>query len=416
MSSTTVNYAALYERKTLPASAKKVGNILLLAGLIAAGLVLFFDPVRGAFASTWVFMFLLSIGLGSLFFVALEYLTGAVWSVPFRRIAEYLSGLLYIAPIFAIPALMIGVFGHTDMFEWTHVEVVANDPFLSQKAPYLNPTFFLGRTVVILSLFMIFRFLIIRNSQKQDETGDAKLSRTNVKLSAAFMFVFALGITLIAIDYMMSLEPHWFSTMFGVYYFAGTFFCTMAAIAIFSVYLNKDGLLIPGINQNHYYSVGALMFAFTAFWGYIAFSQFMLIAYANIPEETFWFLPRMDLSSGWGYVSIGLIFVHFVIPFAMMIQRPSKQNPSRLKFMGMWFLLAHLYDLYWVIYPTFSRIMTTDPGDKHVYAGPFFGLQELGFLALAIGVLISGFFMFAKDKNLIAIRDPKLQRGMDFHL
>jgi hypothetical protein len=412
----TVNYAATYQPKALPASAKKTGSVLLVLGLIVAGISLFVDPVRGAFASTWIFMFLLSIGLGSLFFTALEYLTGAVWSTPFRRIAEYLSGLLYIAPLFAIPAIVIGVFGHTDMFEWTHTHVVEHDPFLSQKAPYLNPTWFLIRTVIILGLFMVFRTLIVRNSRKQDETGDQKLSRINVKLSAAFMFVFAIGITLIAIDYMMSLEPHWFSTMFGVYYFAGTFFCTMATIAIFAVSLNENNYLLPGINKNHYYSVGALMFAFTAFWGYIAFSQFMLIAYANIPEETFWFLPRMDLASGWGIVSIGLIFVHFVIPFAMMIQRPSKQNPERLKFMGMWFLMAHLYDLYWVIYPTFSRINTPNPEGAHAYAGPFFSWQELGFLALGIGVLITGFYMFADKKNLVAIRDPKLQRGMDFHL
>jgi len=416
----TINYAANYQTQSLPASTKKTGSILLLVGLVLSAIALFVDPVRGAFASTWIFMFLLSIGLGSLFFIALEYLTGAVWSVPFRRIAEYLSALLYIAPIFALPAILIGVLDighlHTDMFHWTHEAEVATDPFLSQKAPYLNPTWFLIRSVIILGLFMVFRTLLVRNSKKQDQTGDTKLSRINVKISAAFMFVFAIGITLIAIDYMMSLEPHWFSTMFGVYYFAGTFFCTMAAIAIFAVSLNEKGYLLPGINQNHYYSIGALMFAFTAFWGYIAFSQFMLIAYANIPEETFWFLPRMDLSSGWGYVSIGLIFIHFVIPFAMMVQRPSKQNSERLKFMGFWFLIAHLYDLYWLIYPTYSRINTVDAVEEHIYNGPFFGWQELGFLALGIGVLIVAFYAFANNKNLVAIRDPKLQRGMDFHL
>lgn len=416
MSSTTVNYAEMYQTKALPAKARTIGNVLLALGAIGAGLTFAFDPVRGAFASTMIFTFLLSIGLGSLFFTALEYLTGAVWSTPFRRIAEYLSGLLYIAPLFALPAIIIGVFGHTDMFEWTHTNVVENDPFLSQKAPYLNPQWFVIRTVLILGLFMIFRTLIVRNSRKQDSTGDMKLSRKNVKLSAAFMFVFAIGITLISIDYMMSLEPHWFSTMFGVYYFAGTFFCTIATIAIFSVYLNDNGYLLPGINQNHFYSVGALMFAFTAFWGYIAFSQFMLIAYANIPEETFWFLPRMDLSSGWGFVSIGLIFIHFVIPFAMMIQRPSKLDTTRLKYMGFWFLMAHMYDLYWLIYPTFSRIMTTETTEKHVYVGPYFGWQELAFISLGIGVLIVGFYAFANNKNLVAIKDPKLQRGMDFHL
>ncbi|GAB5466319.1 MAG: membrane protein [Candidatus Kapaibacteriales bacterium] len=417
---TQVNYAALYSPKPLDGKAKKWGMVMLLIGLVLSGLALFLDPERAAFASTLIFMLVLSIGLGSMFFVALEYMTGAVWSVPFRRIAEVFSGLLYIAPIFALPAILIGVLDighlHPDMFHWTHVEEVASDPFLSQKEPYLNPTWFLIRSVLILSLFAIFRAIIVGNSRKQDQTGDAKLSRRNVKFSAAFMFVFAIGITLISIDYMMSLEPHWFSTMFGVYYFAGTFFCTMAAIAIAATTLHKQGALLHGVNSNHFYSIGALMFAFTAFWGYIAFSQFMLIAYANIPEETFWFLPRMSIDSGWGLVSIGLIFVHFVIPFAMLIQRPSKVNPDRLKYMGIWFIFAHLYDLYWLIYPTYSRIMTTNPVEEHIYIGPFFSWHELGFLLLGIGTIIVAFYAFGDKKNMVAIRDPKLQRGMDFHL
>lgn len=415
-----------YEKHALPKGIGRWSMILILVGLIGTMMAFFMADdhgQRGAFASNIAFMFTISIGMGSLFFVALEHIIGAIWSVPFRRLAELLSNAIYIAPLFAIPILYnvymeMGGHGLFNMFEWTHDEVVQNDVFLSQKAPYLNEGFFIARTVVIWLIMVVFRSLLVGNSYKQDRTGGQKINKASARLSGLFMVIFAISITVLAMDYMMSLEPHWFSTIFGVYYFAGTFNATIAILTLIAVGLNERGLLINGINKDHYYSLGVLMFAFTAFWMYMAFSQFMLIWYANIPEETFWFMPRMKGS--FAFVSIGLIFIKFVIPFGLTIQRPAKMDPSRLRFVAVWILCAHLYDLYWLIYPTYAKMVAHHGGDHGAHgvteSSVFFGWQELSLITLAVGLILFVFNMAGKNRDLVAWNDPKINRGLNFHL
>jgi hypothetical protein len=200
----------------------------------------------------------------------------------------------------------------------------------------------------------------------------------------------------------MSLEPHWFSTIFGVYYFSGTILAALAFVTFIVVYMNEKGLLINGIKRDHYYSLGAYLFAFTNFWAYIAFSQFMLIWYANLPEETIWFLQRWEGS--WMYVSIALIIIHFIVPYFGLLSQPSKMNPKRLMFMSVWILFAHLVDLYWLIMPTYSR------------EGVALGWMEIGFPILAIGIAVTIFTIKSKKENHVPVGDPKLKRGLDFRL
>ncbi|MBU2493002.1 MAG: quinol:cytochrome C oxidoreductase [Bacteroidetes bacterium] len=343
-------------------------------------------------------MFLTSIGLGSLFLVAIEYLGGAVWSTPFRRVSEFLAAVLIVVPIIAIPVYL----NLHSIFHWTHTDVVAADPILSGKSAYLNETFFAVRVVVFFALWLLFYFLITKNSKKQDETKDQNLTTRNIKLSAVFMPIFALTITFASIDWIMSLNPHWFSTIFGVYYFTGSLLAALAAGTFIIVMLNEKGYLIKGLKKDHYYSLGALLFAFTNFWAYIAFSQFMLIWYANLPEETVFFMDR--LHGSWVYVSIGLIFIRFIIPYAGLLSQPSKMNAKNLKFFSLWILFAHFYDLYWLIMPSYSK------------EGFVLGWMELGFPLLAVGIIILVFSIKSKKENLIPIGDPKLQRGLDFRL
>jgi hypothetical protein len=213
---------------------------------------------------------------------------------------------------------------------------------------------------------------------------------------------FAITITFSAIDWLMSLEPHWFSTIFGVYYFSGTVLAALAATTIAAVLLNENGYLVKGLKTDHYYSLGALLFAFTNFWAYIAFSQFLLIWYANLPEETFWLLQRWEGS--WVYFSIGLIIVHFVIPYFGLLSQPSKMDPKRLVVMSGVILFAHLYDIYWMAMPTFSK------------EGVVFGWMEFGFPLFAAGLIIIVFVLVSRGKNLVPVGDPKLKRGIDFRL
>lgn len=391
-----------YTGKDLPKSFSKTGFALLGLGLVLVIASFYVDGLRASFNSVLGFTFILSIGVGSLFMVALEYIAGAVWSTPFRRISENLSILTFIAPLVAIPVFL----NMHSIYHWTHLEVVETDVLLKFKQPYLNETFFYIRSALFFVIMGIFYFVFVSGSDKQDKTGDQKITKRNIIFSAPFMFIFAISISIMAIDYLMSLEPHWFSTIFGVYYFAGTFLSAIATLTLFVLYLKDKGLLPKQINKNHLYNLGGLMFAFTAFWTYIAFSQFVLIWYANLPEETMWFIPRMK--NGWEFLSIGLIFIHFIIPFGLLIQRKAKMNESRLKFAAFWILFAHLYDLYWLIMPTYSHAAKTH--------GPQFSWFEIAFPILVAGIVIVVFSIISKNKPLIPIGDPKLQRGLDFHL
>ncbi len=395
-----------YEQKDLPASYTKWSNILLILGLVLGILAYWIDPQRAAFASLIGFMLSVSIGMGAMFLIAIEHASGAIWSVPFRRITEYMTGALYVAPILAVPVIISLFSHHGGIYHWTHTEDVLSDPFLSKKMAYLNTQSFMIRFIAIWLLNVVFKFLMVGSSFKQDKTGGQAISKRNAFWSAIYVAIFAISVTVYAVDFMMSLEPHWFSTMYGVYFFAGTFSTVMAMLTLYVIYFDKNKMLITGIRSDHYYSLGGWMFAFTAFWAYIAFSQFMLIWYANIPEETFWYIPRME--GVWAYVSIGLMLIKFIVPFGLLIQRESKSNPSRLKLAAYWIIGAHVYDLYWLIYPTYSKMVGN--------VNPIFGWQEIGFIILAVGLMMTSFRMAAKGKNHIPIGDPKLERGLNFHL
>ncbi len=387
-----------YTKQELPPRFRFFGIILLLIGIAAFVLSFFVDQERASFNTIIAFMFTFSIGVGSLFLVALEFVVGADWSVPFRRVSEFLALGTFIAFLFVLPLL----FNMHEVFHWTHHEAVKNDEILNHKAPYLNETFFYIRSGAAFVIFAFFYYVIIKKSRKLDESFNPKINKSVTRWSAIFMPVFAVVLTYMAIDWMMSLEPHWFSTIFGVYYFSGTILAALAGLTLFSLYLNENGLLPKGIRRDHYYNFGALMFAFINFWAYIAFSQFLLIWYANVPEETFWFIYRMD--GPWGIYSIGLIIVHFVIPYALLLPRPAKSDPRRLKIASVWILLAHYYDLYFLIMPTYARPEIP------------FGWMEVLMPILPVGLIIFGFGIAARGKNLIPVGDPKLRSGMEFHL
>lgn len=389
-----------YQKKDLPAGLSKIGLIIFTIGTVLSLLAFFVDQERAIFNYLVVYMMLVSVGLGSLFLVVLEYVAGADWSTPIRRIPEFFSALLPLLFILVIPLL---VFNH-DLFHWAHTEAVADDKILQGKAPYLNITFFAVRTFIFIGLWSLFFWILTRNSIKQDENKDQTLTKKNIRLSAVFIPVFAITITFTAIDFIMSLEPHWFSTIFGVYYFAGTVVAALASITIAVILLKEKGYFNPWMTDDHLFSLGALLFAFVNFWAYIAFSQFLLIWYADLPEETSWFLTRWNGS--WSVFSIALIIIHFAVPYFTLLTQPSKKNPKVLKFVAIWLLFAHLFDLFWMIMPNMGSMK----------GGYVFSWIDLVFPIAAVGIVILVFNMSAKKQNLIPIGDPKLKRGIDFHL
>jgi hypothetical protein len=387
-----------YQKKDLPSGMIRLGWILLILGIILGIIAFLTDYNRAIFNYLLAYMFILSIGIGALFLVSIEYVVGADWSTPIRRVIELFSALIPFLIILVIPLLL----SFHELFHWSHTEAVAEDELLQIKAPYLNTTFFVIRVGVVLLIWILFWYFITRNSEKQDETGEQILTKRNIILSAIFIPVFAITVTVTSVDWLMSLEPHWFSTIFGVYFFSGSVIAALAAVTLAVVTLKERGYLHPRIINDHYYSLGALLFTFINFWAYIAFSQYMLIWYADLPEENFWFLNRWD--GGWEYISILLIIVHFVVPYATLLSQPAKMDPKRLKFISLWILIAHVVDLYWLILPNMNK------------TGFSFSWIDLVFPIFTAGFIIVIFNFWAGRKNLVPVGDPKLERGLNFHL
>lgn len=385
-----------YIKRELPKKVFQVGLILTVVGLLFIGISYGFNYQRALFNNLIGFVFAAGVSIGALVLVALEYLAGATWSVPSRRVSEFLAAALPFVFILALPLL----FNLNGVFHWAHI-TPNTDELIKHKSPYLNEWFLIIRFFVVFGVFYLFYSLFIKNSRKQDASGDQKLTRNNVKLSAPFMIIAGIGISLIAIDWLMSLEPHWYSTIFGIYYISTTLLAGLAATTLVVVLLKEKGYLHPRMTSDHYYSFGALLFGITNFWAYIAFSQFLLIWYANIPEETSWFMMRWV--GNWKYVSILLIIIKFAIPYLGLLTYPSKTDPKRLVIVSAIILFAHLFDMYWLVMPSYSKTV-------------ILGIYEIGFPVFIVGVYIILFYFLSKKQNLVPINDPKLERGLDFHL
>jgi hypothetical protein len=386
----------IYQRKDLPKSFERLGYILFFIGIITGGLSYLIDPIRASFNYLIMYVFLLSLGLGSLFLIAIEYLTGADWSVQLRRISEFLASVILVLFVLVLPLL----FNLNNIFTWLNKSVIESDKILKGKSAYLNSTFFIIRVFFCLLLWGLFYTLLTRNSKLQDTTKDNKLTKKNIIISAVFIPVFAITLTIAAVDWLMSLDAHWYSTIFGVYFFSGSVVAALAAVTYSAIKLKEKGYLHPKFLDEHLYSLGTLLFVFINFWAYIAFSQYMLIWYADLPEETEWFLHRWH--DGWAVISLLLIFAHFIIPYAMLLSQPSKMDPKRLKFITIWILAAHFIDLFWIIMPSIN--------------GAIFSWMDLTFPFAAVGVIILVFAFKAKHNNLIPIGDPKLEKSINIRL
>ncbi len=392
--------SAGYTKKELPNSLSAWGYALLIAGVILSVISFMIDPARASFGYLTAYIFLLCISVGSLFLVTMEYVSGAVWSVPFRRISELFAAsvpflLLLIIPLF---------FSMKHLFAWMNPEVVAHDKVWQARMSYLNVPFFIIRDVIILLIWWAFYFFIIRNSRKQDSVADQSLTTINIKLSAAFIPIFAFTVSVLSFDWLMSMVPKWYSTIFGVYIFADAAWVGFAVVTLASVLLNEKGYLSPKIKNDHYYSLGTWMFAFTVFWAYIAFSQYMLQWYGNLPEEIIYYINRWN--GGWKYVSLILVIAHFIVPFLFLVPRGSKTNPKILIFASIWIIATQYLDSYWLVMPSMVN-------NGFTYT---FNPIDFAFPIAAVGLMIVIFTTAAKKHNLLPIGDPKLKRSWDFHL
>jgi hypothetical protein len=375
----------------------------LMAGLGLLGVIgAWFAGDSARFSANWFVwsILLLAVALGSLFIVALEHLTRAQWSIVLRRVPERLSGLLpALAVVFAIGAAL-GLAGNFGWSTPAFREALATEPHLHGKAIWYSSPFFIGRLVFIFAVWLMSWKLLAGGSMKQDETKDPRFSLFAKRFSAPFMWLFAISVTVLTVDWLMGMSPRWFSTIFGVYGFSGIFLSGLAATVLGILHLKKQGRL-QEVRPDHLYSLGGFLFAFTVFWAYIAFSQFMLIWYANLPEETFWFHTR--LTGGWYPVTFILPILRFIVPFFALLSREVKMDARRLSLVAVLVLVGQALDLYWLIVPELGR-------------GVLFGWQEVAF-----GLFFTGLGLSLAEARMnvgkdLPEGDPNLDASLHYHL
>jgi hypothetical protein len=357
---------------------------------------------RAMFSYLWAFEVFLTIALGAFVWVMVEHLSRSAWSVVVRRVGETAMATL---PIFALLFIPIVTLGYHELYPWTH----ESDEILERKRWFLTTGFFLGRAAFYLIVWAVLSRMLYSLSTKQDLVNDVAardaLTRRMWKVSAAGILLYGLTQSFAAIDWVMSLQPHWYSTIFGVYFYAASILAFYAFISLVTMGLQKAGVLREAVTQEHYHDFGKYIFGYTIFWTYIAFSQFLLIWYANIPEETEFYLVR--LHGGWEWVSYALPLLHFAVPFFWMMSRQIKRRRTYLALGSVWILLMHLLDMYWLILPNFGV-----HGEGH--AEPHFGISWLDFAALIGmgGAFMAAFGWMLTKNKVVAVQDPRLPESL----
>lgn len=343
----------------------KLGNGTrnVLFGMIAIGVASFlaafftmgheparFEHSNPAWSALLVGTFLiLAVSITGIFYTAISNVAGAVWSISTRRIAENMG---MVVPLF-LGLLVITFFGLHDLFEWSHAGAAEHDHLIKHKSAFLNVPFIAGSLIIFTIVWTLYARKFRAWSIERDNTDDiekkAEITKLTERMSARFILVFAITFSITAFELLMSLAPHWFSTMFGVYIFGGAYQTFFAVMAVTLYFLKKQGYLGEAVNENHLHDIGKYMLGMTVFWAYTGFSQFMLIWYANIPEETFYYEQR--LTGGWFSISIIMIFLKFIIPFFLLLNRPNKRSFDFMMKMGFLLIFAEIFELFWLVFP-----------------------------------------------------------------
>ena len=384
----------------------RIGSARLGVGLAAAGagigvatLLITGDGARLAWSYLVAYMFALSVSLGALFFVLLHHLTGARWSTSIRRLAEVLMMNLWPLAVLFLPIL----YWMPSLFEWAGpIEAAGNPELLAHKAAYLNPTAFTARAILYFAVWLGLATLMWRRSLEQDAAGRPESAASMRRWSAPGMILLGLTLTFASFDWLMSLDPYWFSTIFGVYYFSGAAVAIMAALILTAAAAGARGPMRPMITTEHFHDLGKLLFGFVIFWAYIAYSQMMLVWMANLPEETIWYHHRWQPGS-WRAFGWFLLAGHFVLPFLVLLPRTVKRARVALALAAAWLLAFHYADLYWLAMPAL------DPG-----AVPFHPAADLG-SAAALGLIFVGLTILRLSRRSpVPLRDPYLAESLTY--
>lgn len=443
------------------------GGVVVAVAAFAAAILLGRSDSEGLgrvyFAYLLNFAYFVSLSLGALFFVLIQHTTRAGWSVAVRRVAEvHATAILFLLPGL-LPIFATLLSGDGSLYRWartmeqaadhglpgghaatrfdggTEALLVNNPPsarkaephgvtnptyggrtalpaggvdshtedlYIAKKRAYLNAPFFIARCLFYFAVWGGLAWWLWRRSTEQDTSGDVNLTLRMQNTAPGAVVVFGLTLTFAAFDLLMSLSPAWYSTIFGGYFFAGSFVGSLSLLILVLMGLQRSGYLTGSVTTEHYHDLGKFLFGFVFFWGYIAFSQYMLIWYAGLPETVYWFAVRGATAvpehfNSWTYVILALLFGHFVLPFVGLISRHVKRSRVGLGFWAVWLLVFHWIDLWWITLP------------EH---GPQaqFGLPEVLTFLAAGGLFFAGCAWAASQHALVPLRDPRLADSLAF--
>jgi len=370
---------------------RRVQKVALLAGIGATIL-----SIVGAVSSheqffrsyLVAFLFWLGPALGSLGILMLQHITGGRWGVSVRRVLEASTRTLPLMALLFVPIVL----GMHDLYEWTHAEVVAHDPILQHKSIYLNAPFFLSRAAVYFVIWVVVALLLSRWSLEQDAGATESVGRRLQFLSRGGLLLYAMTMTFAAIDWAMSLTPHWYSHIYGVIIIGGQILTAMAFAIAVTASLVEIEPVSEYVTADRFHDLGKLLLAFIMLWAYFALSQYLIIWSGDLPEETPWYAARLE--GGWQVIGIALILFHFVLPFVVLLSRNVKRNPRALAVVTLVFLFIRFLDLYWLVVPAFH------PGVLVVH-----WLDVLTTVAIG-GLWIAAFVWQLEARPLLPVGDP----------
>jgi hypothetical protein len=395
-------YAAPAELEALRSKALVVGAV----GLVACGIGFVVD--RDHLFRSWLVAYLLFLGiaLGSLGLLMIQHLSGGAWGV-FRRVFEASSRTLPLLALLFLPVVL----GMGSLYPWMHPEHVQSDEVLRHKALYLNTPFFLARTLVYFAGWIFIAWTLTRWSRRQDE-GDASVTMRIQYLCGGGLVFYAFAATFAAIDWIMSINPHWYSTLFGFIFIGGQGLAALSFTIVISAVLVRHSPMEQVFKPSHFHDLGKLSLAFVMLWAYFNFSQFMLTYAANLVEEIPYFISRIN--HGWQYLAVFLVIFHFAVPFLLLLSRDLKRTPYRLVWVAAALLVIRYVDLFMLVSPEFD----VTGANLHLLAGEHESRIFVHWLDFAAPLAVGGLWLWMfitqlMQRPLLAFADPYLREALE---
>ena len=366
---------------------------VLFVGIVALAVSLvwlFKDATHFWQSYLFAFIFWSGLALGCLGIFFLHNVVGGNWGVAIRRLVE--SGLKTL-PLIALFSVPILIFALPSLYKWTDAAYRHEHFAVGHKAAYLNPTWFIIRTAIYFVIWYFSSRAILNMANEHERTGDPALFKKIKTRSAPALLVFVLTTTLAFIDWIMSLEPDWYSTIYGWMFTVGQVLLTFSFLVAVLVLLSKREPFVSFLTKQHYHDLGNLMLAFTMLWAYMSFAQFLIIWAENLPDEIPWYVRRF--SGGWGYIAWTIAIFHFCVPFFILLQTRIKRNPRGLRFLALWLILMRALDVFWIVEPAFRQ------RKLEIFPTDLLALIGLG------GIWLAFFIWNLKSRPLLASRDPR---------